>query len=362
MIDEVTKELEEPFTRKQIIDTIVKRFSQKRPINRNSVGVDITGCCINLKSRKHLPGLPKLLVAIGRGRYRRFNPKTDRRLVTKMRISPSEVGRASGVGKRCPKIKKRTAKQIASFLIRKYQEKAESFVKDFKSKGFISESLITDRSNLFKFMVLVAYDRYPFVPYEIVWEKDDPQSAYAVLQGKGLFDVDQIGAMSGEDLNKTLKNCIIKKGLHLHNSNPRDENRGTKFSRVMKEIASNVDIVINLLRNVKNAQDIITLHRVIDDIYGFGPTITSKFIMYTIRDMKVGNVPVSELEPVAKYLLEEQHNKKWVKRLKDPLQGGRKGLLQEIQEETKEDPMAIDYFFTLDRDFCSKGKCDACEL
>lgn len=360
MIDEVTKELKDPFTRKQIIEAIVKRYSQIRPINKDSLGVDISGCCVNLRSRRHLPGLPKLLVAIRRGEYRRFNPKRDIRLVAKTESLPKEVGRVAR--KKCPKIKDRTAKQIASFLTRKYQEKSENFVEDFELKGFTSESLTTARSNLFKFMVLVAYDRYPFVPYEIIWEKDDPESAYAVLQRKGLFDIDQVTRMSGEDLDKTLKNCIIKKGLHLHNSNPTNEKRGTRFSRVIKEIVSNIDIVMNLLRNAKNAQDIITLHRVIDGIYGFGPTITSKFIMYTVRDMKVGNVHVSELEPVAKYLLEEQHNKKWVKRLKDPLQGGREGLLQDIQEEMKEDSMAIDYFFTLDRDFCSKGKCDACEF
>ena len=360
MIDEVTRELKEPFTRKQIIEAILKRYSQTRPINVDSLGVDISGCCVNLRSRKHLPGLPKLLVAIGRGRYRRFTPKTDGRLVIKTQIAPKKVGPVTK--KKCPRIKDRTAKQIATFLIRKYQEKSENFVEDFKLKGFTSESLTSDKSNLFKFMVLVAYDRYPFVPYEIVWERDDPESAYAVLQRKGLLDIDTINRMSGEDLDKTLKNCIIKKGLHLHNSNPKDEKRGTRFSRVLKEIASNEEIVMNLLTNVKNTQDTITLHRVIDGIYGFGPTITSKFIMYTIRDMEIGNVPVSDLEPVAKHLLEEQHNKKWVKRLEDPLQGGREGLLQEIEQEMKEDPMAIDYFFTLDRNFCSKDKCDVCEL
>lgn len=360
MIDEVTKELKEPFTRKQIIEAIVKRYSQIRPISKDSLSVDISGCCVNLKSRRQLPDLPQLLVAISRGKYRRFNPKTDGGLIGKTGVSPKKVGRATG--KKCPKIQEMTAKQIASFLIRKYQEKSENFVKDFKSKGFTPESLTTDKNNMFKFMVLVAYDRFPFVPYEIVWDEDDPLSAYTVLQEKGLFDIDRVSEMSEKDLDKTLKKCIIRKGLHLHNSNPKDERRGTKFSRVIEEIASNVDIVMNLLRNAKNAQDIITLHRVIDGIYGFGPTIASKFIMYTIRDMKVGNVPVSELQPVAKYLLEEQHNKKWVKRLEDPLQGGREGLLQEVQEEMKEDPMAIDYFFTLDRNFCSKGRCDACEL
>ena len=81
MIDAVTRELKEPFTRKQIIDEVIKKFSTKRPINIDSLGTDIAGCCVNLRSHKHLPDLPYLLVAIDRGVYRRFNPKTNTKLL-----------------------------------------------------------------------------------------------------------------------------------------------------------------------------------------------------------------------------------------------------------------------------------------
>lgn len=81
MIDTVTRSLNEPFTTKQITDTIVDRYSKIRPINIDSLKTDITGCCVNLKSHKHLPDLPNLLVSIGRGRYRRFNPSKDNKFI-----------------------------------------------------------------------------------------------------------------------------------------------------------------------------------------------------------------------------------------------------------------------------------------
>lgn len=80
MIDEISKELPQPFTRKQLIDAIVERYGHIRPINIQSLGTDIAGCCVNLRSHSSLPGLPLILVSLGRGKYRRYNPSTDKRL------------------------------------------------------------------------------------------------------------------------------------------------------------------------------------------------------------------------------------------------------------------------------------------
>lgn len=81
MIADVIDELLEPFTTKQIVDAVVKEYSAIRPINEDSLSVDIAGCCVNLRSRHHLPGLPALLVSVSRGLYRRYDPEKDRDLV-----------------------------------------------------------------------------------------------------------------------------------------------------------------------------------------------------------------------------------------------------------------------------------------
>jgi len=263
---------------------------------------------------------------------------------------------------KCPKLKNLNADQIAHFLMRKYDEKSKGGVLDLQKKGFNAESLTNDKNNLFRFLILIAYDRQPFVPYEIVWEKDDPKSAFSVLDRNDVFDLEKIERISEDDLGSILKRCIIRKNLHLHNTNPKNERRGTKFVRTIKDIAQRIDEIRNLLRNVKSGLDAVRLHQKLCEIHGIKSTISAKFIMYTVRGMKIGNIKLSELDLIAKDLLGEWHNRKWVKRLEDPFLGGRKGLLKEIMSKLKEDPIAIDYLFTLDRDYCSKRKCDECEL
>jgi hypothetical protein len=55
-----------------------------------SLGIDIAGCCVNMKSHRSLPGLPLIFVSLGRGKYRRYNPSTDRRLNLYMKQDAGE--------------------------------------------------------------------------------------------------------------------------------------------------------------------------------------------------------------------------------------------------------------------------------
>ena len=84
MIAEAIKELREPFTTRQIINIVLQKFSVIRPINPDSLGTDIAGCCANLKSHYSLPDLPILLVSVGRGLYRRYDPKKDKDLPSRV--------------------------------------------------------------------------------------------------------------------------------------------------------------------------------------------------------------------------------------------------------------------------------------
>jgi len=80
MIDSISKTLSQPFTKKQLINAIKEKYGKMRRINVDSLGTDIAGCCVNLKSHRSLPDLPLILVSLGRGTYRRYNPKTDKQL------------------------------------------------------------------------------------------------------------------------------------------------------------------------------------------------------------------------------------------------------------------------------------------
>jgi len=266
--------------------------------------------------------------------------------------------------KKCFKLKDRTPTQIASFLIRKYNEEmVEGMIEEFEGWGFSKEKLAKDKGTLFKFLVLVAYDRQPFdrPDYYAVWDKNDYNSVYNMLERNGLLNLDKIRKSTEEEIEFLLRKCVAH-GYHLHNSNPKNERIGTKFAKTIKQISEKIDDVMNTLLNLKSVSDIIRLHRKLCTIHGIKETIAAKFIMYTVRELGIGNVDPSQLEPVAFFLFGEWHNQKWARRLEDSSLGGREGLSEQVVEHLKEDPMALDYFWQLDREYCSKSRCDECEL
>lgn len=270
----------------------------------------------------------------------------------------------SDLMKSCPKLKNLNATQIASFLIKKFNEEKVNFiVKDFRDKGFTKKSLTSDKNNLFKFLVLVSYDRRPFVPYEIVWDTDNKESVYSVLSKKGILNLNKMKKITEKDLDKILRKCTVRRRsisgklgglLHLDSTG---RNRGQKYAKVIKDIINKMDKIFERLKNMKRDLDMLKLLCIeIDEIYGFGSTIVSKFIMYTLRCMNIGNISPNEFGAIPKSLQGEWHNSKWVKRLSEF------NLLTKVEEKLKDDPMAFDYFFDLDRNFCRNNRCKKCGL
>ena len=258
----------------------------------------------------------------------------------------------------CKKLKNRNTDQISSFLIRKFNEvKVKQTAEEFKEWGFTARTLTNDVNNLFQFLVLVSYDRRPFdrPDYKTVWEKDDTESVYYVLEREGLLNLSKVSELSKEELDNKLRQCQVKRGLHLH-SVQRSGIGGTKFAKTIKEIASKIDQIMQCLRNMNSGLDVMRLHQLIDDIHGFGRTLAAKFVMYTVRIMGIGNVLFSELDLIAKNLRGEWHNSKWSKKLEEM------GLLEEVEEKLRDDPFAFDYFWDLDKYYCSQGRCEVCDL
>lgn len=265
---------------------------------------------------------------------------------------------------KCSKLRDRSPSQIASFLLRKYNsEKVKAMIEEFELWGFTKENLCRDRENLFRFLVLVAYDRQPFdrPDYYAVWNKSDQKSVCSVLEKAGLFNIDHIRTLSEKEIELLLRQCIAH-GYHLHNSNPANGGIGTNYAKTIKKLSEITDDIIQLLPKLQTGYDVLNLHRKLCTIHGIKNTIASKFIMYTVRELGIGNVPYSQLEPIAFYLFGEWHNKKWAKRLEDPVLGGRPGLAEQLMEHMKSDPIALDYLWQLDRDYCTLGKCQQCDL
>jgi hypothetical protein len=78
--------------------------------------------------------------------------------------------------------------------------------------------------------------------------------------------------------------------------------------------------------------------------------------MYVVRCMGIGNIHPSEFDLVARNLGDEWRNSKWVEQLK------KAGILEEVYEKLSDDPFAFDYFWDLDRYYCSQKKCKECEF
>ncbi|MEM2151428.1 MAG: hypothetical protein QXG68_07915 [Candidatus Bathyarchaeia archaeon] len=253
----------------------------------------------------------------------------------------------------CQKLKNLRASQIASFLMREFnQNKVKYIIEEFKELGFTKESLVSDKNNLFQFLVLVSFDRRPFSPYEIVWNLDNPQSVFSVLKRNGLLELSRMDVLSEDELDRTLEKLTVK-NLHL---NYLDLAKRIRTAKTMKQLASNIDGIFSILRNLKSGLDVIKLHRMIDKVNGIGSTIAAKFIMYTVRCMGIGNINPSEYSILAEYLKSEWRNSKWVRQLKMA------GILKEVEEELKDDLFAFDYFWDLDRYYCSLKKCNECGL
>lgn len=80
MIDRVSKQFSGTFSLQELVTEIIKQYGNSRSINIDSLKTDVAGCCVNLKSHKHLLELPPCLVQVSRGFYRRYDPMKDRRL------------------------------------------------------------------------------------------------------------------------------------------------------------------------------------------------------------------------------------------------------------------------------------------
>jgi hypothetical protein len=255
--------------------------------------------------------------------------------------------------KKCPRLINRSPEQIASFLIRKFQnEKVKYTVDEFARWGFTKEALLKSKDVLFQFLVLVSFDRRPYSPYELVWDVDNPNSVFSTLRRSGLLELGRIKSVKEEELNEILKNLTVK-NLHL---NYLDLAKKIKTAKTMKEIALKIEELAFQLNNIHSAYDAVRLNQMLDNVTGIGPTIASKFILYTIRCMGIGNVNPSQLDLIAQHLRNEWRNSKWVKQLEEI------GVLEDVYQKLREDPFSFDYFWDLDRYYCSKEKCNECEF
>jgi hypothetical protein len=257
----------------------------------------------------------------------------------------------------CPKISQKSPSSIARAIIKGYnEEKIPHDVRNFNHLGFNAKSLVSEEDVLLKFLSLVLFDRWPFGPWEIVWEEEGG-SINSLLRNQGLFHAAEIRRASLDEIESKLRKCVLKGGLWLHTNGGK-----TRFARTLKELSLHMDAISSSMRSVSSESDIMRLHQDIMNIHGFGPLISARCIAYTMRELGTGRISSEQFGPIARYLREEWRASDWGERLELPVLGGRPHLFDEIIDHLSDDPLAFDYLYLVGADYCQDGNCEHCSL
>jgi len=227
---------------------------------------------------------------------------------------------------------------------------------NFSHLGFNAKSLVSEEDILLRFLCLVLFDRWPFRPWEIVWDEEGG-SVNSLLRNQGLFHAGEIRRASLDEIESKLRKCVLKGGLWLHTNGGK-----TRFARTLKELSLHVGGLASSMRSASSESDIMVLHQDVMSIHGFGAPISARCIAYAMRELGAGRTSPAKFEPIARYLREEWRASDWGERLELPLLGGRPHLFDETIDHLSDDPLAFDYLYLLGADYCQDGNCEHCSL
>ena len=257
----------------------------------------------------------------------------------------------------CLRISQNGSSSIARALIKGYnEEKIPHDVRNFNHLGFNAKSLVGEEDVLLRFLALVLFDKWPFRPWEMVWDEEGG-SVHSLLRKEGLFDTREIRRASLDEIESKLRACVIKGTLRLHTDGGR-----TRFARTLKELSLHVDGIASSMRSASNGSDIVLLHQDIMKVQGFSALISARSIAYAMRELGAGRTSPPMFEPIARYLRKEWRISDWGERLELPVFGGRPNLFNEILDQLSDDPLAFDYLCLLGTDYCQDRNCEHCSL
>jgi len=245
------------------------------------------------------------------------------------------------------------AKELATKLIGIYNEHMIPRYAELNrthSEGFTQERMRGNPDSLLRMIILAAYDRRPFTMIARGWEAiwgvaDAGPSLPVILRSAGVFDLDAVRRLSSEEIERRLGGCFFF-GYRLHS-----DGAYTRYARTFKDAA---DIVsgglFTQIESARTASDVKAIHRMLDSIHGIGPTIASKLVKYTLRELHLSNIDARELYPAVMPILAEYHNARLTQELSNIY--GQPDIVEPVFEALKElgDPFAIDALYYVDRD------------
>lgn len=242
--------------------------------------------------------------------------------------------------------------EIARRLIKIYVEHKLPRASEMNRKypeGFTPEKLRDDADALYRMIILAAYDRQPFTRIARGWEPiwglvDSGPSLPALLRSKKLYSLNVL-SLTPEQIIERLASCRFF-GYKLDT-----DGANTRYCKTLKDSASLVNDrdLRSMILLARSAEDVQNLHRLFDSVHGIGPTIASKLVMYTLREIGLGQISPGELHPAVKPILAEYHNARLSEELKTKYG---QPIIDQVFEALKAlgDPFAIDALYYVDRD------------
>ena len=216
-------------------------------------------------------------------------------------------------------------------------------------EGFTQARMQGNPDGLFQMVILAAYDRRPFTIVARGWEPiwgvaDAGPSLPAILRGAGVFDLNSVCSLPPEEIKRRLAACLFF-GYRLHS-----DGAHTSYAKTLKDAADIVSSgLLSLIESARMASDVKIIHRLLDSIHGMGPTIASKVVKYTLREIRLSHIDPRELYPAVKPILTEYHNARLAQDLRNRYGPDIVGQVFEALMELG-DPFAIDALYYVDRD------------
>ncbi|MCX7597226.1 MAG: hypothetical protein N2235_26455, partial [Fischerella sp.] len=107
--------------------------------------------------------------------------------------------------------------------------------------------------------------------------------------------------------------------------------------------------LLNLMIKASTPEDVSTIFNILDSVHGIGPTIASKLVMYTLREIGVGQIPYKNLYPAVIPIIKEYHNSELGKELKQKYGANAITIIFESLKKLG-DPFAIDALYYIHRE------------
>ena len=242
------------------------------------------------------------------------------------------------------------ARSFAKKLIEVYQDKkVPAYSHHFSRAGFTKEALEANPTCLFRLIVVAAYDRQPFTRIARGWEpiwglRTEGDSLPRVLADLGVFELRPVLGLTEEEIRQRLAEG------RFYRYRLDTDGAFTRYARTLGDAAKLVTSGLHRkLLDASDERDAQRIFRDFDTVHGIGPTIASKLVMYTLREIGVGSVPPRDFTTVVEPIIEEYHNAKMAKKLRNRFGPT---CLRRLYEELRAlgDPFAIDALYYVDRD------------